>query len=88
MLEIGIDLIWVFDTGVGFDTFGKHRQRTVTNHDASEPIGVLAGDLEPNQAPPVLSEHRDVSKPERIDESLEPIDMSNVGVVLDVDRLV
>jgi hypothetical protein len=76
-----------FQHGVGLDAFRKHRQCTVTDHDASEPVRVLAGDLEPSQAPPVLSEHCDVPKPERIDELLEPIGMSNVAVVLDVDGL-
>ena len=59
----------------------------IADDDAREQVGVLARDVEANQAAPILREEGDVAEAERFDELLESVDVAEVGVVGDVDAI-
>ena len=54
-----------------------------------EPVGVLGGQAQADQAAPVLADERDAAQVEHVEgERAHPLDVAGVGVVLDRGRLV
>jgi hypothetical protein len=63
-------------------------QTGVADGDAIESIGLLSCHPKPNQAAPVLGEHRGGGKADRVEELTQPDHMAGVGVGSSIDRLV